>query len=328
MVYCLIMKILVTGGAGFIGSHLVSKLLESGHSISVLDNLSSGDQSNIEAFVSVIIFYNDDIRNQVVVENLVRDIDFVFHLAATVGVRNILDSTLEGISTNIYGSEVVLKCAAKYNKRILIASTSEIYGKNPNQPLSEEYDRIIGSPQKIRWSYSDSKAIEEAVATTLFKTNQLPVTTARLFNTVGPRQNYAYGMVLPNFVKMALSNQDLEVYGDGQQTRVFCHIDDVIDALIKLIMTPKSIGKIYNVGGKEEISIELLAKKVISACKSSSKIVNISYEDAYGFGYEDTLRRVPDISKVSAEIDWEPKKNLNQIILDVINWSQEKFKEL
>ena len=221
------------------------------------------------------------------------------------------------ISTNFYGSEVVLNAATKYDKRIIIASTSEIYGKNPKQPLSENDDRVIGSPQKIRWSYSDSKAIEEAVATSLHISQNLKVITVRLFNTVGPRQNLAYGMVLPNFVNNALKNENLQVFGDGQQTRVFCHVSDVVTALVKLIDADKYWGEVFNIGGEGEISILQLAERVIKVTKSNSKIQHVPYDIAYSTGFEDMARRVPDISKLTNFTGWEPKLGLNAIIDDV-----------
>ena len=238
-------------------------------------------------------------------------------MAAALGVNTILESPLESISTNITGSEVVLSAAAKCNKRILIASTSEIYGKNPKQPLKETDDRVVGSPQKIRWSYSDAKAIEEAMAFALNQEKGLQVTTARLFNTVGPRQSAHYGMVLPRFVKAALKNEPINVYGDGAQTRVFCHVHDAIQALLGLVATEKTINEVYNVGGTGEISINELAQQVIEQTNSQSEIQYIPYETAYAPGFEDMQRRVPDISKIQRELDWAPEKNLSQIISDV-----------
>jgi UDP-glucose 4-epimerase len=241
-------------------------------------------------------------------------------MAAALGVNNILMSALNSISVNISGSNVILKTSAKYNKRIIIASTSEIYGKNPKQPLTENDDRIIGSPQKIRWTYSDSKAIEEATAAFLHETQNLRVTTIRLFNTVGPRQKGKYGMVLPRFVYNALMHETLSVYGNGEQTRVFCHVLDTVDALLKISKTDKSIGEVYNLGGTREISILKLAQKVIQLTNSTSRIEFIPYNEAYTFGFEDVQRRVPDISKLKSIIDWEPKRDLDEIILDTKNF--------
>jgi UDP-glucose 4-epimerase len=241
-------------------------------------------------------------------------------LAAALGVNTILESTLESISTNIIGSEVILTSAAKNKKRIVIASTSEIYGKNPKQPLSESDDRVIGAPQKIRWSYSDAKAIEEAIATTLFQRQALPVTTARLFNTVGPRQSVNYGMVLPKLVQSALNNEPLTVFGDGKQTRVFCHVNDAVRGLLALADSQKSIGDVFNLGGVGEISIKDLAAKVIKATGSKSEIKLLDYQKAYPEGFEDMQRRVPDITKIKSVIGWQPDYDIDSIIADVITY--------
>jgi len=314
------MKVLVTGGAGFIGSHLVDALLMNSEDVTVIDNLTTGSLDNLNLTKSKIDFVEGDIRDENLINKIVEKVDLVFHMAAALGVDNILKSTLESISVNIIGSDVVLKAAAKYNKRIVIASTSEIYGKNSNQPLSETDDRIIGSPQKLRWSYSDSKAIEEATAMALHKTKKLRVTTVRLFNTVGPRQKGQYGMVLPRFVQNALTNQPLNIYGNGSQTRVFCHVKDVTDALLKITKTDESIGEAYNLGGIGEISILELAHKVIKATNSTSGFNFVPYSEAYPFGFEDMLRRVPDITKLKLAIDWAPKKDLDQIIRDIVDF--------
>jgi UDP-glucose 4-epimerase len=317
------MKVLVTGGAGFIGSHLTDSLLLNNDEITVVDNFSTGNINNLDHAKSKINIIDGDIRDQNLIERTVSEVDLVFHMAAALGVNNILNSTLDSISVNITGSDVVLKAAAKYDKRIVIASTSEIYGKNDKQPLSETDDRVIGSPQKIRWSYSDAKAIEEATATVLYQTSGLRVTTIRLFNTVGPRQKGQYGMVVPRFVQNALTNKPLNIYGDGKQTRVFCHVSDVIDALLKITKTDNSIGEVYNLGGVGEISINELAQKVIQITNSISKIEYTPYDKAYPFGFEDMLRRVPDISKLESVIAWEPKKNLDQIITDIMKFLQQ-----
>ena len=317
------MKALITGGAGFIGSHLINKLLSENINPIVIDNLSTGDISNIDHVMHEIEFIKGDIRDESLVDKTMKNIDLVFHMAAAVGVKNILNSPLEGISTNIYGSELVLKSASKYGKRIVIASTSEIYGKNLSQPLSESSDRVIGQPQRIRWTYSDSKAIEEAIATHLYQAKHLPVSIARLFNTVGPRQNDAYGMVLPRFVKNALKNEPIEIYGDGQQSRVFCHVEDTVEALYKISCSEPAVGQVYNVGGIEEITIEKLALKVVSQCQSNSKLTYIPYENAYSGGFEETFRRVPDISKINSELGWSPKKSLEETINNVITWCKQ-----
>ena len=246
-----------------------------------------------------------------------QNVDLVLHFAAALGVKNIMDNPIEAISTNIQGSEVVLKAAAKLKKRIVIASTSEIYGKSPNQPLSEESDRVVGKPQNYRWSYSDAKAIEESIAHILFQKEQLAVTTVRLFNTVGPRQTGKYGMVIPRFVDAAKKNEPLIVHGDGSQTRVFCHIDDAVRAIKLLAESKESIGEVYNIGGIGEISIKELAQKVISLTNSKSTIEFKPYVDVYGKDFEDMQRRVPDIKKVTNQIGWSPSKGIEEIIKDV-----------
>ena len=314
------MKALITGGAGFIGSNLINKLLLDGVNPIVIDNLSTGNVGNLRKNISEIEFINGDIRDEILVQKIISKVDLVFHMAASVGVKNILNAPTEGISTNIYGSEIVLNSALKYGKRIVIASTSEIYGKNPTQPLSETSDRVIGQPQKLRWTYSDSKAIEEAIATHLFETQKLQVSIVRLFNTVGPGQSDAYGMVLPRFIKSALSNKPIEVFGTGKQSRVFCHVQDVVNAITKISSMQSTVGEVYNIGGKEEITIEDLAIKVISQCNSTSKIRFIPYSDAYSKSFEETFRRVPNISKINSELGWSPKKSLEETINDVIVW--------
>jgi len=317
------MKVLVTGGAGFIGSHLADALCVSNEDVTVIDNFTTGSLDNLARIKSKIKIIEGDIRDEKHINDLVSKADLVFHMAAALGVDNILNATLDSISVNITGSDVVLKAAAEYNKRIIIASTSEIYGKNQNQPLSETDDRVLGSPQKIRWSYSDSKAIEEATATVLYKTKGLRVTTVRLFNTVGPRQKGQYGMVLPRFTQNALTNKPISIYGDGKQTRVFCHISDVVEGLLKIARSDTTVGEVYNLGGIGETSISELAHRVIQITNSTSKIEYVSYDKAYPFGFEDMQRRVPDITKLKSTIDWEPKKDLNQIIEDIMNFFQQ-----
>jgi UDP-glucose 4-epimerase len=311
------MRVLVTGGAGFIGSHLADALISRGDQVVALDNFSTGSTANIKHITKNFEIIDGDIRNAELINDTIKDVDLVFHMAAALGVNTILESPLESISTNIAGSEVVLNAAANYKKRILIASTSEIYGKNPKQPLNESDDRVVGSPQKIRWSYSDAKAIEEAMAFSLNQEKGLKVTTARLFNTVGPRQSAHYGMVVPRFVRSALKNEPINVYGDGTQSRVFCHVHDAIEALLALVGTEKTINEVYNVGGTGEITINELADQIIKEIKSQSSIEYIPYEKAYAPGFEDMQRRVPDISKIKQELNWAPKKNLSQIISDV-----------
>ena len=311
------MRVLVTGGAGFIGSHLADALIARGDQVVALDNFSTGSTTNIKHITKNFEIIDGDIRNMDLINDSIKDVDLIFHMAAALGVNTILESPLESISTNIAGSEVVLNAAAKHKKRILIASTSEIYGKNPKQPLNETDDRVVGSPQKIRWSYSDAKAIEEAMAFSLNQETGLKVTTARLFNTVGPRQSAHYGMVLPRFVRSALKNEPINIYGDGTQSRVFCHVDDAIEALLALVATDKTINEVYNLGGTGEVTIKELADAVIKKTNSQSSIEFIPYENAYAPGFEDMQRRVPDISKINQDLGWAPKKVLSQIITDV-----------
>jgi UDP-glucose 4-epimerase len=311
------MRVLITGGAGFIGSHLADSLIARGDHVVALDNFSTGSTANIKHLTKNFDLTEGDIRDTKLVEELVSQSDLVFHLAAAVGVSLILESPIESISTNIFGSENVLLAASKFNKRILIASTSEIYGKGVKQPLNELDDRVIGSPQKLRWSYSDAKAIDEAMAVALHQQSNLQVTTARLFNTVGPRQSSRYGMVIPRFIGAAVNNTPIPVYGNGNQTRVFCHIADVVDALLQLVATDKTVNEVYNLGGIGEISMTDLANKVVEETKSQSTIEYIPYEKAYAPGFEDMERRVPDITKITSAINWSPKRDLSRIISDV-----------
>ena len=311
------MRILITGGAGFIGSHLADALIARGDQVVALDNFSTGSTANIKHITKNFEIIDGDIRNKDLINESIKDVDLVFHMAAALGVNTILESPLESISTNITGSEVVLKAAARFKKKILIASTSEIYGKNPKQPLKETDDRVVGSPQKIRWSYSDAKAIEEAMAVALHQEKGLQVTTARLFNTVGPRQSGRYGMVVPRFVKAALKNELIQIYGDGTQSRVFCHVADAVEALLQLVSTNTTINEVYNVGGIGEISINQLAETIINQTNSKSAIEYIPYEKAYAPGFEDMQRRVPDITKIKETLKWSPQRDLTQIITDV-----------
>jgi UDP-glucose 4-epimerase len=311
------MRVFITGGAGFIGSHLADHYVAAGCAVTVLDNFSTGSKTNIAHLDGKINTVDGDIRNIELVESLTKDADLVLHMAAALGVNTILESPLESLSTNITGSEVVLHAAAKFNKRIIIASTSEIYGKNPKQPLSEIDDRVVGAPQKIRWTYSDAKAIEEAMAFALHQEKKLAVTTVRLFNTVGPRQTGRYGMVVPRFVHAAIKNDPITIYGDGTQSRVFCHVADAVEAIALIAATDSTIGDVYNVGGTGEVTIKQLADQVLAITQSQSVITYTLYTDAYPAGFEDIQRRVPDISKVKSAINWAPTKNLQQIISDI-----------
>ena len=311
------MRVFITGGAGFIGSHLADHYVNAGHQVTILDNFSTGSKTNIAHLDGKVTTVDGDIRKIQLVESLTKDADLVLHMAAALGVNTILESPLESISTNITGSEVVLNAAAKFNKRIIIASTSEIYGKNPKQPLSESDDRVVGAPQKIRWTYSDAKAIEEAMAFALHQEKKLPVTTVRLFNTVGPRQTGRYGMVVPRFVHAALKNEPITIYGDGAQSRVFCHVADAVQAIATIAATDSTIGDVYNVGGTGEVTIQQLADQVVALTGSNSEITYTPYLDAYPAGFEDIQRRVPDISKIKSAINWAPTKDLKQIISDI-----------
>jgi UDP-glucose 4-epimerase len=311
------MKILITGGAGFIGSHLAEYFCAKGDAVTILDNFTTGSEANLGSFNFPGVKVNGDIRDKNLTESLIEDADLVLHMAAALGVANIMNSPIESMSINIAGSENILLAAAKFKKRIVIASTSEIYGKNPKQPLSEEDDRVIGTPQNVRWSYSDAKAIEEAIARSLFLEKGLPVTTVRFFNTVGPRQTGKYGMVVPRFVNSAIKNEDLIVHGDGTQSRVFCHVSDAVSGLISLLNTEKSIGDVFNIGGVGEISINALAEKVISITGSKSKIIHIPYDQAYPVGFEDMQRRVPNTKKIETLTGWKPEYSIDEIILSI-----------
>jgi len=313
------MRVLITGGAGFIGSHLCDSLVAAGNEVSILDNLSTGSERNIAHLKGKIQVNQGDIRDKELVEKLTKDADLILHMAAALGVDNILENPIESISTNFYGSEVVLNTALKFDKRIVIASTSEIYGKNTKSQLSETDDRIVGTPQKLRWTYSDAKALEEATAYFLFLTKNLRVTTIRFFNTVGPRQTGKYGMVIPRFVKAAVTNKPLQIFGDGTQSRVFCHVADAVKAIITLALNNKTIGEVFNVGGKGEITILELAQLIINQTNSKSEITFTDYQDAYAVGYEDMARRVPDVSKIKEFIGWESTIDLKTIINDIAN---------
>jgi UDP-glucose 4-epimerase len=311
------MRVFITGGAGFIGSHLCESLIDQGDEVIILDNFSTGQEGNIARIQNKIEIHEGDIRNADLVGKLTESSDVVLHMAAALGVNTILEKTVESISTNFTGSEVVINAALKHEKRIIIASTSEIYGKNPQQPLTETSDRVVGPPQKIRWTYADAKALEEAIAHSLFLTEGLKVSTVRFFNTVGPRQIGRYGMVLPRFVEAAINGDALKIYGDGTQSRVFCHVLDAASAVLKIIKRDETIGQVYNIGGEGEITIEQLAKKIIDITNSNSEITYTEYEDAYAVGFEDMQRRVPDISKAKSALNWAPTREIDQIIKDV-----------
>jgi len=310
------MKILITGGAGFIGSHLSELLISEGNQVIALDNHSTGSVKNLNPSSNLEVIKGSILDSDLVV-SLMSKVTVCYHLAAALGVKNIVEHPLESLETNIKGSEIVLNAAAKYQVRTLLASSSEVYGKNPNQPLSEDSDRLLGSPKVARWSYSEAKAIDEFYAFQLNKQKGLPVTIARLFNTVGPRQSGSYGMVLPRFVSAALSNQPLTVYGDGTQSRTFSAVSDVVMALTGLLKTESTIGEVFNVGGNQQITILGLAKKVIEITNSNSQIEFKPYSDVYGSDFEEPNSRIPDISKIKGAINWSPQKGLDEIITEL-----------
>ena len=313
------MRILVTGGAGFIGSHLSERLVSDGHDVVALDDFSTGSLSNLAELSKGKNFrlIEGSVLDSTLVRSLILDSDYVFHLAAAVGVFNIVNKPLESLFTNIRGTENVLE-AASFNKiPVFLTSSSEVYGKNVSDSLREEDDRILGSPTTLRWSYSEAKAIDESLAFAYFVEKNLEIRIVRFFNTVGPRQIGAYGMVVPRFIKSALLNEDLKVYGNGQQTRCFAHVYDVIEAVIKVAFSEKTVGKVINVGNNTEISISDLAKKVIEETKSQSKIEFVPYIEAYGQGFEDMERRVPNLDLIQELVGWKPLRELTEMIEDI-----------
>ena len=312
------MRYLITGGSGFIGSHLAERLLDQGHSVTIIDNLSTGSEDNLLKVKKNIRFHHGNILDKPLMEKLIAESDYVVHLAAALGVLNIINKPLESLKTNIQGTEVVLEASEKFSKPVLIASTSEIYGKNDKVPLSEEDDRIIGHPLKSRWSYSEAKAVDESLAYFYYLEKKLPIRIVRFFNTVGPRQVGHYGMVVPRFVSAALKNDPISVYGSGAQIRCFCHVDDAVDALLIVMASEQAIGQVFNVGNNQQVSIEGLAQKIIEITGSKSKITKIPYSQAYPEGFEDMQKRVPDISKIKNLLGWSPQKGLDQIIKDVV----------
>lgn len=311
-------RYLVTGGAGFIGSHLVEQLITQGHEVIIVDNLSTGSLENLSNSSRRIEFHSGNILDRELIHDLVASSDQVVHLAAAVGVLNILNSPLNSLKTNLQGTQIILEAANKFKKPALIASTSEVYGKNNKVPLSEIDDRIVGNPLISRWSYSEAKALDESLAYFYYLENKLPVRIVRLFNTVGPRQIGNYGMVVPSFVTAALKNDPIYVYGSGEQIRCFCHVDDAVDALLVVLASEHAIGQVFNVGNNQQISIQSLAQKIIEITGSKSKIVKVPYSQAYPEGFEDMQRRVPDISKIKNVLGWSPQKGLDQIIKDVV----------
>ena len=313
------MRILVTGGAGFIGSHLSERLISDGHEVVVLDSVSTGKFSNLNRILdsSSLRVVQGSILDTNVLNPLVKNVDYVFHLAAAVGVFNIVNNPLASLLTNIRGTENVLEAAHNSNKPVLLTSSSEVYGKNISDSLKENDDRIVGSPITLRWSYSEAKAIDESLAYAYHIEKQLEVRIIRFFNTVGPRQLGAYGMVVPRFVKAALANEPITIYGDGNQTRCFAHVFDVIDAVIAIAFAENTVGKVINIGNNFEISINDLAKKIINETGSKSEIVYVPYSEAYGDGFEDMERRVPNIDLINQLVGWKPQRDLSTMISDI-----------
>ena len=321
------MKVLITGGAGFIGSHLADELIKKGNEVVVLDDLSTGRFENIAHLDGKKNFHfvEGTILNEALVDKLVEKCDVVYHLAAAVGVDLIVKKPLESLTTNIKGSEIVLEMVHRYHKKVLITSTSEIYGKNANGPLKEDDDRILGSPLKSRWSYSTAKAVDEMLAYEYWRQKQVPVVIVRLFNTVGPRQTGAYGMVVPRFVTQALKDEAVTIYGTGKQSRCFLHVKDVVDTLVKLMNKDDTVGKVFNIGSQEEISIENLARKIIDITKSKSSVTYIPYSKAYEEGFEDMERRVPDTQRVKEAVGFKPTVDLEGIIKSVVEYYKKKI---
>ena len=314
------MRTLITGGAGFIGSHLADRLVTQGDELILLDDLSTGSYDNLTHLLGRpdVEFVLGSILNADLLDGLVARADRVFHLAAAVGVQLIVEKPLESLQTNIRGSELVLEKAHKYTTPILVTSTSEIYGKNTSDLLHEEDDRILGSPLKSRWSYSEAKAIEEILAYTYWREKGLPTVIVRLFNTVGPRQTGRYGMVIPRFVTQAIRGEPITVYGDGTQSRCFCHVTDVVDTLTRLLEEPEARGRVFNLGGTEEVTMLELAERIVARTGSESSVRLVPYDQAYEEGFEDMQRRVPDIARVRKLVGFDPTHDLDAIIDDVV----------
>lgn len=320
------MRALITGGAGFIGSHLSESLLEDGHQVLILDNLSTGSIDNIAHLKGRrgFEYFIDTVNNEPLLAELIDRSDVVFHLAAAVGVKLIVEQPVHTIETNVHGTEVVLKHANKKKKLVVIASTSEVYGKSEDVPFREDSDLVMGPTPKHRWAYACSKAIDEFLALAYWKERKLPVIIVRLFNTVGPRQSGQYGMVIPNFVRQALAGEPITVFGDGTQSRAFTHVSDVVDALVKLVNEPRAIGQVVNIGNAQEITIERLAERVRTLSGSKSLIKHIPYDEAYESGFEDMPRRVPHLGRIEALIGYKPEHGLDDILLQVIEYFRKK----
>jgi UDP-glucose 4-epimerase len=318
------MQILITGGAGFIGSHLTDRLVAEGHQITILDNLATGRKENLSAHLggTNVTFIEGSILDLPLLDGLIKETEYVFHLAAAVGVFNIVNHPLDSLMTNIRGTENVLESAHKYSKPVFVTSSSEVYGKNISDSLRESDDRILGAPITLRWSYSEAKAIDESLAYAYWVEKKLETRIVRFFNTVGPRQLGAYGMVVPRFVQFALNNEPITIYGNGEQTRCFGHVLDAVDAVVRIAFADNTIGKVINIGNDFEISINDLAKKVIEQTNSKSEIVYVPYEKAYGDGFEDMERRVPNIELIKSLVGWEPKRDLSNMISDIAEFLQ------
>jgi UDP-glucose 4-epimerase len=319
-------KTVVTGGAGFIGSHLCERLLEMGHQVVVLDNLSTGSIDNLGKLRKNrnFDFIEGSILDKALVSKVMTSANQCFHLGAGLGVQRILERPYETLKTNLVGTENVVEVATEYRTKIFLASTSEVYGKTGKQPLSEDSDRVLGSPSILRWAYSEAKAIDETLLEMFRQSHGLRYVVGRFFNTVGPRQSGDYGMVLPRFVSSAISSEPIRIFGDGSQSRVFAHVWDAVDGVLKVFFDERAEGQAFNIGGEEEISIRELAERVISVTGSSSRIEYVSYEDAYPAGFEETMRRVPDTTKLRTLTGWKPKYSLDEIIKDIENYFRSK----
>ncbi|HET9833533.1 MAG TPA: GDP-mannose 4,6-dehydratase [Vicinamibacterales bacterium] len=320
------MRALITGGAGFIGSHLSEALLDAGHQVLLLDNLSTGSMENISHLKGRpgFEYFIDTVENEGLLAELIDRSEVVFHFAAAVGVKLIVEQPVYTIETNVHGTEVVLKHANKKKKLVVIASTSEVYGKSEQVPFSEDSDLVLGPTPKHRWAYACSKAIDEFLALAYWKERKLPVIIVRFFNTVGPRQTGQYGMVIPNFVRQALAGEPITVFGDGAQSRSFTHVADVVGALLKLVIEPKAIGQVINIGNTEEVTIRRLAERVRELTGSTSSIKLVPYDQAYESGFEDMPRRVPDLSKAEKMIGYKPRHSLDDILIQVIDYFRRK----
>ncbi len=326
------MKVLVTGGSGFIGSHIVDHYMEKDAYVSVIDNMTTGKVENLRKYLDNPKFklIIDTILNKSIMEDLIRDVDIVYHMAAPVGVKYIMDHPVHTLLDNVRGTDVVLELCNKYRKKVIVASSSEVYGrnleflKNENNTLNEDAFRLMGSTKNHRWAYANTKAFDEFLSFAYLKEFGLPVIVVRFFNTIGPRQVSQYGMVVPNFIKKALRNEPIHIYGSGKQTRCFAHVDDVVTSLTKLMDTPKAFGDVYNIGGTEEISMIDMANKIIKLTGSKSEIKYIDYKAAYGEGFEDMMRRTPNTEKLSNTINYTPKYSLNKMITELIEYHKNK----